>query len=129
MSVEALLDYKPNEIVMVLLPVFVLLAVFEILAIYIFKFKTKNDTKEWFLNIFLGVSSFPINASFGFITIAALFWAKGYQIYEFPFTLSTLVICFILDDFRFYLHHRIVHRWRWGSVSYTHLTLPTTWLV
>ena len=61
MSVEALLDYKPNEIVMVLLPVFVLLAVFEILAIYIFKFKTKNDTKEWFLNIFLvnvGINSF-----------------------------------------------------------------------
>ena len=76
-----LLDYKPIDLAMVLLPVFILIAVIEILAIYYFKFKTKNDTKEWFLNIFLGVSSFPINASFGFITIAALYWPKSYQIY------------------------------------------------
>ena len=114
MSVEMLLDYKPLDLAMVLIPVFVAIAAVEILGIYYFKFKTLNDTKEWFLNIFLGVASFPINGLFGFITIAALYWAKGYQIYSFSFTLPTLIICFVLDDLRFYLHHRIVHRWRWG---------------
>lgn len=114
MSVDKLLDYNLIDLVFVLIPLFVFLAAIEMLVVYVFKFKQKNDSKEWFLNVFLGVSSFPINASFGFITIAALFWAKSYQIYTLPFTLPILVVCFILDDFRFYLHHRIVHRWRWG---------------
>ena len=110
MSVDKLLDYNLIDLVFVLIPLFVFLAAIEMLVVYVFKFKQKNDSKEWFLNVFLGVSSFPINASFGFITIAALFWAKSYQIYTLPFTLPVLVVCFILDDFRFYLHHRIVHR-------------------
>ena len=55
MSVEMLLDYKPLDLAMVLIPVFVAIAAVEILGIYYFKFKTLNDTKEWFLNIFLGV--------------------------------------------------------------------------
>jgi sterol desaturase/sphingolipid hydroxylase (fatty acid hydroxylase superfamily) len=28
-------------------------------------------------------------------------------------TVSTLVACFVLDDLRYYLHHRIAHRCRW----------------
>ena len=62
----------------------------------------------------MGTLSYPINGLFAFITLGALFWAKQYQIYTFPFTLSALVLCFILDDLTFYLHHRICHRWRWG---------------
>ena len=114
MSVEYLFDYKPLEIFWMLMPVFWAIAVFEILAIYFFKIRGKNDFKEFFLNMTMGTLSYPINGLFAFITLGALFWAKQYQIYTFPFTLSALALCFILDDLTFYLHHRICHRWRWG---------------
>ena len=114
MSVEYLFDYKPLEIFWMLMPVFWAIAIFEILAIYFFKIRAKNDFKEFFLNMTMGTLSYPINGLFAFITLGALFWAKQYQIYTFPFTLSALVLCFILDDLTFYLHHRICHRWRWG---------------
>ena len=114
MSVEYLFDYKPLEIFWMLMPVFWAIAVFEILAIYFFKIRAKNDFKEFFLNMTMGTLSYPINGLFAFITLGALFWAKQYQISTFPFTLSALALCFILDDLTFYLHHRICHRWRWG---------------
>ena len=114
MSVEYLFDYKPLEIFWMLMPVFWAIAIFEILAIYFFKIRAKNDFKEFFLTMTMGTLSYPINGLFAFITLGALFWAKQYQIYTFPFTLSALVLCFILDDLTFYLHHRICHRWRWG---------------
>lgn len=114
MSVEGLFDYKIYEIAKVVIPVFWFIAVVELLAIYYFKVRAENDIKEFFLNLSIGTASYPINALFAFITIGALYWAKEYQLYSFSFTLSTLLICFVLDDFRFYMHHRIVHRWRWG---------------
>ena len=114
MSVEYLFNYKPIEIFWMVMPIFWAIAVFEILAIYYFKIRAKNDIKEFFLNMTMGTLSYPINGLFAFITLGALFWAKQYQIYTFPFTLSALVLCFILDDLTFYLHHRICHRWRWG---------------
>ena len=56
MSVDFILDYKPLDLAMFLLPVFVLLAIVEITAVYYLKIKTRHDTKEWFLNLFLGLS-------------------------------------------------------------------------
>ncbi len=114
MSVDFLFQYSALELFWLLVPILVGIAVVETLAIYFFKLKGKNDFKEWILNISMGILSYPVNGIFAFITLGALFWAKEFQIYTFPFTLSALVLCFILDDLTFYLHHRICHRWRWG---------------
>ena len=114
MSVDFLFQYSALELFWLLMPILFAIAVIESLAIYYFKFKGTNDFKEWILNMTMGIVSYPINAIFAFITLAALFWAKEFQIYTFPFTLSVLVLCFILDDLTFYIHHRICHRWRWG---------------
>ena len=114
MSVDFLFQYSALELFWLLVPILVGIAVVETLAIYFFKLKGKNDFKEWILNMSMGILSYPVNGIFAFITLGALFWAKEFQIYTFPFTLSALVLCFILDDLTFYLHHRICHRWRWG---------------
>ena len=107
MSVDFLFEYSALELFWLLMPVLVAISVVEVLAIYFFKAKGKNDFKEWLLNLSMGILSYPINGIFAFITLGALFWAKEYQIYTFPLTLSALVLCFILDDLTFYLHHRI----------------------
>jgi len=86
---------------------------FEHLAIRYLGVKGSIEHKEASMNVLVGLSSFPINAIFAFLTFGALFWAKEYQIISLPITFYTLVICFILDDLRFYIHHRICHRFRW----------------
>ena len=101
MSVDFLFQYSALELFWLLVPILIGIAVVETLAIYFFKLKGKNDFKEWILNMSMGVLSYPVNGIFAFITLGALFWAKEFQIYTFPFTLSALVLCFILDDLTF----------------------------
>ena len=101
MSVDFLFQYSALELFWLLVPILIGIAVVETLAIYFFKLKGKNDFKEWILNISMGVLSYPVNGIFAFITLGALFWAKEFQVYTFPFTLSALVLCFILDDLTF----------------------------
>jgi hypothetical protein len=98
MSVDFLFQYSALELFWLLVPILIGIAVVETLAIYFFKLKGKNDFKEWILNMSMGVLSYPVNGIFAFITKGALFWAKEFQIYTMPFTLSALVLCFILDD-------------------------------
>jgi sterol desaturase/sphingolipid hydroxylase (fatty acid hydroxylase superfamily) len=42
-----------------------------------------------------------------------LVWAQQYQIMSLPMTWTALIACFVLDDLRYYVHHRIAHRVRW----------------
>ena len=63
MSVDFILDYKPLDLAMVLLPVFVLLAIVEITAVYYLKIKNMNNTS--YLNKYTKLVS---NASSGCIT-------------------------------------------------------------
>lgn len=70
--------------------------------------------KDSLLSIFLGLASDPVNAVFAFITTAALFGAQRFAIGEIPNSWWAFLLCFVLDDLRFYLHHRICHRVRWG---------------
>ena len=94
MSVDFLFEYSALELFWLLMPVLVAISVVEVLAIYFFKAKGKNDFKEWLLNLSMGILSYPINGIFAFITLGALFWAKEYQIYTFPLTLSALAVSY-----------------------------------
>ncbi|MCR9276863.1 MAG: sterol desaturase family protein [Pseudomonadaceae bacterium] len=48
-----------------------------------------------------------------FVSVGALFWAADLRVGTIPTTFATLAVCFVLDDLRFYAHHRIAHRCRW----------------
>ena len=86
----------------------------ELGAIRVLKRKGDVPLKDSALSIFLGLASDPVNAIFAFITTAALFAAAPFAIGDIPITWGSFLLCFVLDDLRFYLHHRICHRVRWG---------------
>ncbi|MCR9179293.1 MAG: sterol desaturase family protein [Erythrobacteraceae bacterium] len=86
----------------------------ELLAIGLLRRKGAVPLKDSLLSIFLGLASDPVNALFAFITSAALFGVAPYAFFDIPNTWWALLLCFVLDDFRFYMHHRICHRVRWG---------------
>jgi sterol desaturase/sphingolipid hydroxylase (fatty acid hydroxylase superfamily) len=61
----------------------------------------------------MGFLSEPANAATAFITLGALAAVEPFQIATIPVTWATFLLCFVLDDLRFYVHHRIAHRVRW----------------
>ena len=87
---------------------------FELGAIRFLKRTGNVPAKDSLLSIFLGLASDPVNAIFAFITTAALFAAAPFAVGEIPITWGSFLLCFVLDDLRFYVHHRICHRVRWG---------------
>ncbi len=79
----------------------------ELGAIRFLKRAGKVPAKDSLLSIFLGLASDPVNAIFAFITTAALFAAAPFAIGEIPITWGSFLLCFVLDDLRFYMHQRI----------------------
>ena len=94
-------------------PVYLIFIFIEMLAIKFFNASGSRDAKEIALNISIGIASVPINAMAKTLTLGALFWAQQYQINVISITIFSAIICFVLDDLRFYIHHRICHRFRW----------------
>lgn len=85
----------------------------EIVAITVFRANGKMPPKDAALGVLTGVLSDPVNAMSAFITLGILSLVEPFRFFTIPTTLMTFVICFILDDLRFYCHHRVAHRCRW----------------
>ncbi len=110
MTVEDLISVK---ITLIFIPVFFLSIALELIAVRYFARRGSINAKDDSVSIFMGLFSVVANGAAAFITVAMLYWAQRYQITALPLTVSSLVACFILDDLRYYLHHRVAHRCRW----------------
>lgn len=103
------------------IPVFFIAIFIETILVRFFKFKGTNGVKDDLVSIFIGLVSHLANGAAAFLTIGMLVWFQQYQITALPLTIGTFLLCFFLDDLRFYLHHRIAHRVRWGwAMHVTH---------
>lgn len=110
MSIEEIITIK---VTLVALPVFFISIFVELMAVRFLKGRGSLHGVDDSVSIFMGLFSVVTNGAAAFITIGLLFWAKQFQITALPMTLWVLVLCFLLDDLRYYLHHRIAHRCRW----------------
>ena len=109
------------DVTLIAIPFFFLAILVEIIVVKFFNANGSIDTKDNSVSIFMGLMSVVVNGLAAFITLNVLFWFEQYQLFTIPLTISTIVICFILDDLRYYTHHRIVHRVRWGwAMHVTH---------
>lgn len=85
----------------------------EIVLVAVLHLRGRYVAKDTALNLFAGLGSLPANAAAAFITLACLGLAQSVQWQAIPITWGSFLLCFVLDDLRFYLHHRIAHRCRW----------------
>jgi len=82
-------------------------------AIRVLRRKGKTPWKDSLISIMLGYLSEPVNALSAFITLGILAAVEPFRFATLPVTWLTFALCFVLDDLRFYVHHRIAHRVRW----------------
>jgi sterol desaturase/sphingolipid hydroxylase (fatty acid hydroxylase superfamily) len=110
MTLEAIVG---SQIGLVVIPLYLGSIVFESIYNHFHHRNGVGDVKDNLMSIAMGLISAVANGATAFITIAALFWAAQYQLFDIPLTIASLVVCFLLDDLRFYWHHRVAHRVRW----------------
>ncbi|MEY4890115.1 MAG: hypothetical protein RIQ75_1245 [Pseudomonadota bacterium] len=92
---------------------FFLLLGIELAAIKLWRARGKMPAKDALTGIATGLLSDPINGFSAFITLGILAMVAPFQVYSLPVTAGTFLLCFFLDDLRFYCHHRVAHRVRW----------------
>jgi sterol desaturase/sphingolipid hydroxylase (fatty acid hydroxylase superfamily) len=95
------------------LGLYLALVVIEIVLVKYFHASGRMEKKDSLVCITLGLISGIANGAAAFLTVALVFWAAQFQIQTIELSVTSFFICFILDDFRYYLHHRIAHRCRW----------------
>ncbi|MEH6828842.1 sterol desaturase family protein [Parasphingorhabdus sp.] len=102
-----------SNIAMIVIPLYLLSIVGETIANHFRSEKGIGDWKDNLVSIFTGLVSALTNGVGAAITVGALFWVAQYQLFVIPLTLASLILCFVLDDLRYYWHHRVAHRCRW----------------
>ncbi len=107
------MEFVRSNIVQFSALAFLTMIAVEQIAIRLFHRKGKTPLKDSGVSIAMGFLSEPANAATAFITLGALAAVEPFQIATIPVTWATFLLCFVLDDLRFYVHHRIAHRVRW----------------
>ena len=110
MNLENIISAK---VTLFALPIFFIAILIEITAKKLLNARGTLNSVDDSVSIFMGLMSVVTNGAAAFITLGMLLWAEQYKIFELPLTLTVILACFILDDLRYYLHHRIAHRCRW----------------
>lgn len=85
----------------------------ELAVIKLWRARGKMPAKDALMGILTGLLSDPVNGFSAFITLGILAAVQPLQFQTLPVTLGTFLICFVLDDLRYYCHHRVAHRCRW----------------
>ncbi|MEM7183004.1 MAG: sterol desaturase family protein [Spirochaetota bacterium] len=99
-------------------PFFVLAMLLEILSIRYLEKKGKYETRDTFASLSMGVGSIVAGILFAFVKVNFFFWLYQYRVYTFGFSPFIILLCFCLDDMRYYWAHRFGHEYRWFWASH-----------
>lgn len=98
----------------------------------------RYETRDTLASLLMGAGNLVEGAVFGFLSFAVLMAFEPYRLVDLGWSVPMFVLCFVLDDLRYYVYHRVAHerRWFWaGHVNHhssQHYNLSTalrqTWL-
>ncbi|RED17999.1 sterol desaturase family protein [Pontivivens insulae] len=105
------------DIVMLAIPGFVVLMVAEILYIRWRGHGGRYGTRDTLVSLLMGAGNVVAGLLLGFIAYNFFHWLWAYRLFDLGQAWYIVVLCFLLDDLRYYWVHRIGHtsRWVWAS--------------
>lgn len=98
-------------------PVFVLLILIEMIWAR-FRAPEKYEPKDTLISLLFGFGSTVAGALTGALIFGLSVWLYQYRAVTIPFAWWAWIVCFILDDFAYYVFHRTAHRVRWFWASH-----------
>ncbi len=75
--------------------------------------KAGFETRDTLTSLLMGTGNVVAGLLTGFVAYAFLMWVWQFRVYDFGFSWWAVLLCFVLDDLRYYWYHRIAHRSRW----------------
>jgi len=106
------------DVVMLSIPLFIVLLVAEIVWI---KVKGKGgayETRDTATSLLMGLGNVIAGVALGFIAYGFFVWLQGFALFDLGTSLPVIILCFVLDDLRYYWVHRFGHRVRWVWASH-----------
>lgn len=101
------------DVPQMVIPAFIALILLELAANKWFGTRGNYETRDTATSLLMGVGSVVSGILFGFIGFLALMWVYKFRLFTVPFEWWAGVLCFVIDDLRYYWYHRIAHRARW----------------
>jgi sterol desaturase/sphingolipid hydroxylase (fatty acid hydroxylase superfamily) len=98
-------------------PLFILLIVIEMVWARR-KAPEKYEPKDTLTSLAFGVGSTVAGALTGTVIVAFAYWLWEYRMATVPWAWWGFVLCFVVDDFLYYVFHRAAHRVRWFWASH-----------
>ena len=74
--------------------------------------------KDTLTSLALGFGSTIAGLLSGGLIVALAFWLHQFRLLDVPYAWWAFVLCFVLDDFAYYVFHRSAHRVRWFWASH-----------
>ncbi|WP_316013698.1 sterol desaturase family protein [Roseobacter sp. HKCCA0434] len=105
------------DVVMLAIPAFIVLMVMEIAIVRWRAGSGRYETRDTLTSLLMGAGNVVSGLLLGFVAYTLYYWAWDYRIWDLGTAWYVVVLCFVLDDLRYYWVHRIGHtsRWVWAS--------------
>ncbi|MEL7428615.1 MAG: sterol desaturase family protein [Pseudomonadota bacterium] len=101
------------EVTQLAIPAFVTLILIELFVLRRLKSVEGFETRDTATSLLMGVGNVVSGLIFGFVAYGVLTWAYEFRLFTIGFEWYWVLLCFVVDDFRYYWYHRIAHRCRW----------------
>ena len=98
-------------------PLFIVLILLEVFVAKL-KGTARYETRDTFASLIMGAGSIVFGMLVGFIAFQSLLYFYQFRVFEQGLEPWVFVVCFLLDDLRYYWFHRIAHRVRWVWASH-----------
>lgn len=99
-------------------PVFIAAILLELGWILFKKRGGRYETRDALTSLMMGAGNVATGLLLGFVTYGFLMWLWLLTPLDLGSSLAAVVLCFVLDDLRYYWVHRLGHRVRWVWASH-----------
>ncbi len=103
---------KPFDPVTLAVPMFIVLVIAEMLFVRATG-RGRFEVRDTATSLLMGFGSTIIGALFAFVFVGFARMIQPYALFHIGWSIPAVVICFLLDDLRYYWWHRASHRVRW----------------
>jgi sterol desaturase/sphingolipid hydroxylase (fatty acid hydroxylase superfamily) len=99
------------------IPIFVLLILAELIYAQVTK-KARYEARDTFASLMMGFGNMVAGVLFGSLIVGLAVWVSQFAPLDIGYSWWAWPLCFVLDDFLYYVFHRSAHRVRWFWASH-----------
>ncbi len=106
------------DVVQLAVPFFIVALLIEVFALRFARAKGSYETRDTLTSLSMGAGNVVVGIALGFVAYGFFTWIWQFRVADLGTHWAIILLCFVLDDLRYYVFHRIAHRCRWVWASH-----------